>query len=115
MLVAGDTKPARAAPILGSVPEIDRVTVSVIVDNYQFVVTPNVKVGNVDIRPYGWGLSDKPPSKTLISEFGSRCMSGRNPERNRDAYSWTSASRTRLWSTTLICWGSILASSTHSF
>jgi 7,8-dihydropterin-6-yl-methyl-4-(beta-D-ribofuranosyl)aminobenzene 5'-phosphate synthase len=66
----GGAKPARAVPILGPVPEVDRVTVSVIVDNYQFAVAPSVKVGNVDIRRFGWGLSDKPPSKTLISEFG---------------------------------------------
>jgi len=66
----GDAKPARAAPIFGPVPEVDRVTVSVIVDNYQFAVAPNAKVGSVDIRRFGWGLSDKPPSKTLISEFG---------------------------------------------
>jgi 7,8-dihydropterin-6-yl-methyl-4-(beta-D-ribofuranosyl)aminobenzene 5'-phosphate synthase len=66
----GGAKPARAAPIFGPVPEVDRVTVRVIVDNYQFAVAPNAKVGNVDIRRFGWGLSDKPPSKTLISEFG---------------------------------------------
>lgn len=66
----GDAKPARAAPIFGPVPEVDRVAISVIVDNYQFAVAPSTKVGNVDIRRFGWGLSDKPPSKTLISEFG---------------------------------------------
>jgi 7,8-dihydropterin-6-yl-methyl-4-(beta-D-ribofuranosyl)aminobenzene 5'-phosphate synthase len=66
----GDAKPARAAPLLGPVPEVDRVTVSVIVDNYQFAVAPSTKVGDVDIRRFGWGLSDKPPSKTLFSEFG---------------------------------------------
>jgi 7,8-dihydropterin-6-yl-methyl-4-(beta-D-ribofuranosyl)aminobenzene 5'-phosphate synthase len=66
----GNAKPARAAPILGSVPEVDRVSVSVIVDNYQLAVTPSEKLGNVDIRRFGWGLSDKPPGKTLVSEFG---------------------------------------------
>jgi 7,8-dihydropterin-6-yl-methyl-4-(beta-D-ribofuranosyl)aminobenzene 5'-phosphate synthase len=66
----GDAEAARAAPISGSVPEVDRVTLSLIVDNYQFAVAPSTKVGNVDIRRFGWGLSDKPPGKTLISEFG---------------------------------------------
>src|SRR5690349_22185873 len=33
-----------------SVPEVDRVTVSVIVDNYQFAVAPNAKVGSVEDR-----------------------------------------------------------------
>jgi len=81
----GDAKPARAAPIFGPVPEVDRVTVSVIVDNYQFAVAPNAKVGSVDIRRFGWGLSDKPPSKTLISEFGLslHVESQRREERRR--------------------------------
>jgi 7,8-dihydropterin-6-yl-methyl-4-(beta-D-ribofuranosyl)aminobenzene 5'-phosphate synthase len=69
-VLVGDAKPARAAPISGSVPEVDRVTLSVIVDDYQFAVAPSTKLGNVDIRRFGWGLSDKPPGKTLISEFG---------------------------------------------
>jgi 7,8-dihydropterin-6-yl-methyl-4-(beta-D-ribofuranosyl)aminobenzene 5'-phosphate synthase len=69
-VLVGDAKPARAAPISGSVPEVDRVTLSVIVDNYQLAVAPSAKVGNVDIRRFGWGLSDKSPGKTLISEFG---------------------------------------------
>jgi len=81
----GDAKPARAAPIFGPVPEIDRVTVSVVVDNYQFAVAPNAKVGNVDIRRFGWGLSNRPPSKTLISEFGLslHAESQRGEERRR--------------------------------
>jgi 7,8-dihydropterin-6-yl-methyl-4-(beta-D-ribofuranosyl)aminobenzene 5'-phosphate synthase len=81
----GKAKPARAAPILGPVPEVDRVTVSAIVDNYQFAVAPNAKVGSVDIRRFGWGLSDKPPGKTLISEFGLslHVESQRGDERRR--------------------------------
>jgi 7,8-dihydropterin-6-yl-methyl-4-(beta-D-ribofuranosyl)aminobenzene 5'-phosphate synthase len=84
-VLLGGTKPARAAPIFGPVPEVDRVTVSVIVDNYQFAVMPSEKVGNVDIRRFGWGLSDKPPSKTLISEFGLslHIESQRGAERRR--------------------------------
>jgi 7,8-dihydropterin-6-yl-methyl-4-(beta-D-ribofuranosyl)aminobenzene 5'-phosphate synthase len=84
-VLLGGTKPARAAPIFGPVPEVDRVTVSVIVDNYQFAVMPSERVGNVDIRRFGWGLSDKPPSKTLISEFGLslHIESQRGAERRR--------------------------------
>jgi 7,8-dihydropterin-6-yl-methyl-4-(beta-D-ribofuranosyl)aminobenzene 5'-phosphate synthase len=83
----GDAKPAHAAPISGSVPEIDRVTVTVVVDNYQFAVAPSTKVGNIDIQRFGWGLGDKPPSKTLISEFGCRCMLNHNAARKRGASS----------------------------
>lgn len=67
----GSTKPVRAETISGSVPEIDRVAVRVIVDSYQFAVAPSRKVTNVDIEHFGWGIGGgKPPGKTLISEFG---------------------------------------------
>jgi 7,8-dihydropterin-6-yl-methyl-4-(beta-D-ribofuranosyl)aminobenzene 5'-phosphate synthase len=67
----GDAKPVRAEAISGSVPEIDRVAVRVVVDSYQFAVAPSRKVSNVDVEHFGWGIgSDKPPGKTLISEFG---------------------------------------------
>lgn len=66
----GGAKPARAAPILGRVPEVDRVSVTIIVDNYQLAVEPSAKLGDVEVSRFGWGLSDEPPNKTLISEFG---------------------------------------------
>ena len=41
------------------------------VDSYQFAVAASKKMGSVDVQHLGWGLSkDKPPSNTLISEFG---------------------------------------------
>jgi len=67
----GDSKPARAQTIDGRVPEVDRVSVRVVVDSYQFAVTAGKKIGSVDVQHFGWGLSgDKPPGRTLISEFG---------------------------------------------
>src|SRR6478609_8724233 len=67
----GDSKPVRAQSIAGKVPEVDRVSVRVVVDNYQFAVAAGKKVGSVDVQHFGWGLSgDKPPDRTLISEFG---------------------------------------------
>ena len=45
--------------------------VRVVVDSYQFAVAPSRKLADVDIQHFGWGLSgNKPPGKTLISEFG---------------------------------------------
>jgi 7,8-dihydropterin-6-yl-methyl-4-(beta-D-ribofuranosyl)aminobenzene 5'-phosphate synthase len=42
-----------------------------VVDSYQFAVAPSRKLADVDIQHFGWGVSgDKPPRKTLISEFG---------------------------------------------
>ena len=67
----GRATPARAAAISGSVPEVDRVAVRVVVDSYQFAVAPSRKIANVDIEHFGWGISSgKPPENTLISEFG---------------------------------------------
>ena len=71
MSLLGRSKSARAQTIGGGVPEVDRVSVRVAVDSYQFAVTAGKKVGPVDIQHFGWGLSpDKRPSRTLISEFG---------------------------------------------
>ncbi len=66
----GGGKSARAAAISGTVPEVDRVAVRVVIDSYQIAVAPSAKAGSVDIERFGWGLSDRPPTKTLISEFG---------------------------------------------
>jgi 7,8-dihydropterin-6-yl-methyl-4-(beta-D-ribofuranosyl)aminobenzene 5'-phosphate synthase len=65
------SKPLRAQTIAGGVPEVDRVSVRVVVDSYQFAVVAGKKIGPVDVQHFGWGLSgDKPPGRTLISEFG---------------------------------------------
>ena len=67
----GASKPVRAQTMAGSVPEVDRVSIRVVVDSYQFAVAAGKKVGSIDIQHFGWGLSgDKPPGRTLISEFG---------------------------------------------
>lgn len=63
--------PARAASISGSVPEIDKLAVRVVTDSYQFAVAPGRKAEGIDIQHFGWGISsDKPPDRTLVSEFG---------------------------------------------
>ncbi len=66
----GGSKPARAQAIAGRVPEVDRLSVRIVVDSYQFAVTAGKKMGPVDVEHFGWGLSSKPPTRTLISEFG---------------------------------------------
>jgi 7,8-dihydropterin-6-yl-methyl-4-(beta-D-ribofuranosyl)aminobenzene 5'-phosphate synthase len=69
--VLGDSKPARAQAIAGSVPEVDRLSVRIVTDSYQFAVTAGKKTGPVDVQHFGWGLrGDRPPGRTLISEFG---------------------------------------------
>jgi 7,8-dihydropterin-6-yl-methyl-4-(beta-D-ribofuranosyl)aminobenzene 5'-phosphate synthase len=65
------SKPVCAQPITSAVPEVERVSVRVVVDSYQLAVVAGKKTGDVDVLHFGWGLSaDKPPDRTLISEFG---------------------------------------------
>jgi 7,8-dihydropterin-6-yl-methyl-4-(beta-D-ribofuranosyl)aminobenzene 5'-phosphate synthase len=67
----GGSRPVRAQTIRGSVPEVDRLSVRIVVDSYQFAVAAGRRTGPVDVQHFGWGLSaDKAPGRTLISEFG---------------------------------------------
>jgi 7,8-dihydropterin-6-yl-methyl-4-(beta-D-ribofuranosyl)aminobenzene 5'-phosphate synthase len=66
----GGARPARAQAIAGRVPEVDRLAVRIVVDSYQFAVAAGKRMGPIDVQHFGWGLSDKPPGRTLISEFG---------------------------------------------
>src|SRR5262249_29806792 len=67
----GSSKPVKAEAISGSVPGLDVVAGRLVVDGYQFAVAPSGKLADVDINHFGWGVrGDKPPRKTLISEFG---------------------------------------------
>src|SRR5437899_3705811 len=68
-LLAG-SKSVRAEAVTGSLPQLDRVAVRIVIDSYQFAVAPNRKLPNLDVQHFGWGLSDKPPRRTLVSEFG---------------------------------------------
>ena len=66
----GGTKPARAQALSGTVPEVDRATVRVVTDNYHFALSPSGKIGDVSVERVGFPLSDKPPERALLSEFG---------------------------------------------
>ncbi|HWK68215.1 MAG TPA: MBL fold metallo-hydrolase [Rhizobiaceae bacterium] len=66
----GDARPSWAQGLSGPVPEVDRVAVRVVVDSYQIAVAPSLKVGNVEVQRLGWPLSDQPPHRAIISEFG---------------------------------------------
>ena len=67
----GGARPVRAEAVSGSVPEVDELAVRVVIDNYQFAVAPSRTVDSVAIQHFGFGIGgDKPPGRTLISEFG---------------------------------------------
>jgi 7,8-dihydropterin-6-yl-methyl-4-(beta-D-ribofuranosyl)aminobenzene 5'-phosphate synthase len=65
------SKPVRAETIARDVPEVDHLSVCVVIDSYQFAVAAGKRIGSIDVQHFGWGLSaDKPPDRTLVSEFG---------------------------------------------
>ena len=66
----GGLKPARALESTTAVPEIDRLAVRVLIDNYQIAVAPSFKRDNVEIERYGWALGEAPPDRAIVSEFG---------------------------------------------
>jgi hypothetical protein len=99
-------EPLRAQPIAGAVPEVDRVAVRVVVDSYQIAVAPGMKVGNVDVQRFGWGIGAEPPRRTLLSEFGLSMLAESRSDaaaRKRATFWWISASRRRRGSTTWRC------------
>lgn len=70
-MLLGGAKPLRAQGVTGPVPEVDHLSVRVVVDSYQIAVVPSTTAGDVEIQHFGWGIGGgKPPRKTLISEFG---------------------------------------------
>ena len=68
-LLAG-SRPAEAAALSGAAPTIDKLTVTVVTDSFQLAVAPNATMGNLEIQRFGFALSDAPPSRALLSEFG---------------------------------------------
>lgn len=67
----GPAEAARAEGITGSVPEVDSLTVHVVTDNYQFAIAPSRGVPGVVVQHFGLRLSaERPPDRTLLSEFG---------------------------------------------
>lgn len=67
----GGSSPARAEALAGPVPELDAVSVRVVIDSYQFAVAPSSKAESLAIEHFGWGISpDRPPGPTIVSEFG---------------------------------------------
>jgi 7,8-dihydropterin-6-yl-methyl-4-(beta-D-ribofuranosyl)aminobenzene 5'-phosphate synthase len=75
----GASKPVRAESVTGSVPELDRVAVRIVIDSYQFAVAPSRKLPSLDVQHFGWGLSDKSPSRTLVSDHPAAVASAKLP------------------------------------
>lgn len=69
-LLLQGAKPARAAPLDGGAPEVDQLIVRIVIDSYQMATAPDSKIGNVEIKRFGFALGDHPPGKAILSEFG---------------------------------------------
>src|SRR3979411_162795 len=59
------SKSVRAEAVTGSLPELDRVAVRIVIDSYQFAVAPSRKLPNLDVQQFGWGLRDQPEDKSV--------------------------------------------------
>lgn len=66
----GGAPPVCAEELSGHVPTVDHLAVRVLIDSYQIAVAPSGKLGNVEIRRFGWPIGEHPPGRALISEFG---------------------------------------------
>ncbi len=83
-LLAGG-RPARAVGLESPAPTVDKVSVTVVTDSYMLAVAPNLTIGDVEIQRSGFMLSDLPPARALVSEFGLslHVESLRGPEARR--------------------------------
>ncbi|MCX7890818.1 MAG: MBL fold metallo-hydrolase [Burkholderiales bacterium] len=69
--VFGLPKPARAQPLSGPVPEVDRVAIRVVTDSYHHAFEQGRKVGDMEIVRYAFDLApNRPPQKALQNEWG---------------------------------------------
>jgi 7,8-dihydropterin-6-yl-methyl-4-(beta-D-ribofuranosyl)aminobenzene 5'-phosphate synthase len=62
--------PVRAEGVSGKVPEVDDLTISVLVDSYQVAVAQDAKIGNLAIKRFGFAVGEAPPGPAIASEFG---------------------------------------------
>jgi len=66
----GGAKPARAQALAGTLPTVERLAVRVVTDSYHLALTPSFKAGNIEVQRFSLPVSDQPPLKSLLSEFG---------------------------------------------
>jgi 7,8-dihydropterin-6-yl-methyl-4-(beta-D-ribofuranosyl)aminobenzene 5'-phosphate synthase len=61
---------ARAQPLTGPVPEVDRLAVRVVTDSYHHAFEPPRRAGEVEVQRFSFALSKDPPRKALQNEWG---------------------------------------------
>jgi 7,8-dihydropterin-6-yl-methyl-4-(beta-D-ribofuranosyl)aminobenzene 5'-phosphate synthase len=66
----GTSKIARAQALGRTVPQVDRLAVRIVTDNYVFFFSPKETLKDVSVERLGPQLNDQPPTKDLAAEFG---------------------------------------------
>jgi len=66
----GTSKAARAQALGRTVPQVDRLAVRIVTDNYVFFFAPKETLKDVSVERLGPQLNDQPPTKDLAAEFG---------------------------------------------
>ena len=66
----GSTRVAQAQSWAGAAPEVDRLAVRVVTDSYHHAFEPSRKIGNLEVQRFSFPLSNEPPSRALMNEWG---------------------------------------------
>jgi len=61
---------ARAQPLAGPVPQVDRVAVRVVTDSYHHAFEPSRKLPGVEVQRTGTSLTKSGPPRSLLNEWG---------------------------------------------
>jgi 7,8-dihydropterin-6-yl-methyl-4-(beta-D-ribofuranosyl)aminobenzene 5'-phosphate synthase len=68
--LTGASKIARAQALGSAVPQVDRLAVRIVTDNYIFFFAPKENLKDITVERLGPQLTDQPPRKDLAAEFG---------------------------------------------
>jgi hypothetical protein len=68
--LTGASKIARAQALGRTVPQVDRLAVRIVTDNYVFFFAPKESLRDLSVERLGPQLNDQPPRKDLAAEFG---------------------------------------------
>jgi 7,8-dihydropterin-6-yl-methyl-4-(beta-D-ribofuranosyl)aminobenzene 5'-phosphate synthase len=98
---------ARADPLSGEVPTIDRVALWVVTDSYQLAIAPSGRVGNVEVTRFGMppaGTACRPRENRCWENLVWPCTSNRVATARLEAFLSISDSRLKRWKIIWPCW-----------
>lgn len=68
--LTGASKIARAQALGSTMPQVDRLAIQIVTDNYVFFFAPKEKLKDLTVERLGPQLTEQPPRKDLAAEFG---------------------------------------------